>query len=85
MIDTNNIQIDINPDYTMMKKQKNGLYLSEEEIEILKMYDIDYLNTKSLADLIYYVEEAYDETNDDVLANLLDVLSERNYYQNTNK
>lgn len=85
MIDTDNIQVDINPGYTMMKRQKNGLYLSEEEIEILKMYDIDYLNTRSLADLIYLIEEAYEDCDDDILANLLDVLAERNYYENTNK
>jgi hypothetical protein len=80
-----NIEVDINPEYTMMKPQPNGLYLSQEQIDILKEYNIDYLSCKSLSDLIYKVEIAYDETDDDVLYNLLDVLSERDYYENYNK
>lgn len=84
-MDLSNIEIDINPDYTMMKKLSNGLYLSQEQIDILKSYDINYLNCSSLSQLIYEVEMAYEETNDDILNNLLDVLSERDYYENYNK
>ena len=80
-----NIQVDINPEYTMMKKLPNGLFLSQEQIDILNEYSIDYLNCKSLNELIYKVELVYDETDDDVLYNLLDVLSERDYYENFNK
>jgi hypothetical protein len=80
-----NIQVEINPDYTMMKTLPNGLMLSQEQIDILKEYNIDYLSCKSLNELIYKVETIYDETNDDVLNNLLDVLSERDYYENYNK
>ena len=80
-----NIQVEINPDYTMMKTLPNGLMLSQEQIDILKEYNIDYLSCKSLNKLIYKVETIYDETNDDVLNNLLDVLSERDYYENYNK
>ena len=80
-----NIEVDINPDYTMMKTLPNGLMLSEEQIDILKEYNIDYLSCKSLSELIYKVEHVYDETNDDVLNNLLDALSERDYYENFNK
>ena len=80
-----NIDIEINPDYTMMKTLPNGLMLSEEQIDILKEYNIDYLSCKSLNELIYKIENVYDETNDDVLNNLLDILSERDYYENFNK
>ena len=80
-----NIEVDINPDYTMMKTLPNGLMLSEEQIDILKEYNIDYLSCKSLNELIYKIENVYDETNDDVLNNLLDILSERDYYENFNK
>ena len=59
--------------------------LSEEQIDILKEYNIDYLSCKSLNELIYKIENVYDETNDDVLNNLLDILSERDYYENFNK
>ena len=80
-----NIEVEINPDYTMMKAQPNGLMLSQEQIDIMKEYNIDYLSCKSLNELIYKIETIYDETEDDVLSNLLDVLSERDYYENYNK
>ena len=80
-----NIDVEINPDYTMMKTLPNGLMLSEEQIDILKEYNIDYLSCKSLNELIYKIENVYDETSDDVLNNLLDILSERDYYENFNK
>lgn len=80
-----NIDIEIDPSYTMMKKLPNGLSLSQEQIDILDEYNIDYLSCKTLNELIYKVETIYDETDDDVLYNLLDVLSERDYYENYNK
>ena len=80
-----NIDIEIDPSYTMMKKLPNGLLLSQEQIDILEEYNIDYLSCKSLNELIYKVETIYDETEDDVLNNLLDILSERDYYENYNK
>lgn len=78
------IDVEINPDYTMMKKVNGNLYLSEEQMEILKSYNIDYMKFSSLKDLIHELMEEIEE-NDDVLENLLDVLSERDYYENYNK
>ena len=80
-----NIDIEINPDYTMMKKVNDNLYLSEEQMEILKSYNIDYMKFSSLKDLIHELMEEIEENDDDVLENLLDVLSERDYYENYNK
>lgn len=80
-----NLEVEINPDYTMMKKLKNGLYLSQEQIDILDAYNIDYLKYSSLSDLILEIEDVFEECEDDVLNNLLDVLSERNYYENYKK
>ena len=54
------IEIDINPEYTMMKALPNGLMLSQEQIDILKEYNIDYLSCKTLNELIYKVEAIYD-------------------------
>lgn len=79
------IDVEINPDYTMMKKVNGNLYLSEEQIEILKSYNIDYMKFSSLKDLIHELMEEIEENDDDVLENLLDVLSERDYYENYNK
>ena len=80
-----NIDVEINPDYTMMKKVNGNLNLSEEQMEILKSYNIDYMKFSSLKDLIHELMEEIEENDDDVLENLLDVLSERDYYENYNK
>ena len=85
MIDLRKLDVDINPDYTMMKKLKNGLYLSQEQIDILNNYNIDYLSFNNLSDLILEITEVYEDTDDDILSNLLDVLEERNYYENFKK
>ena len=38
-MDLSNLEVEINPDYTMMKKvNTKGLYLSQEQIDILKSY-----------------------------------------------
>ena len=80
-----NIDVEINPDYTMMKKVNGNLYLSEEQMEILKSYNIDYMKFSSLKDLIHELMEEIEENDDDVLEKLIDVLSERDYYENYNK
>lgn len=80
-----NLEVDINPDYTMMKKINKNLYLSQEQIDILESYNIEYKNVNNLSELIYIIESVFDETSDDILNNLLDVLQERNYYENYNK
>ena len=85
-MDFSNLEVEINPEYTMMKKINNkGLYLSEEQIEILKSYNIDYMKCSSIRELMIEIEEVYEECDDDVLSNLLNVLSERDYYENYNK
>ena len=84
-MDLSNLEVEINPDYTMMKKCSNGLYLSQEQIDILNSYNINYLNCNSLRQLMIEVEEVFEECGDDILNNLLQVLSERDYYENFNK
>lgn len=79
------IEVDINPDYTMMKKVKDKLYLSQEQMDILKEFNIDYMQYSNLRELIMALEELYETSGDDVINNLLDVLSERDYYENYNK
>lgn len=80
-----NIEVEINPDYTMMKRINDALYLSQEQIDILEEFNIDYRQFHKLSDLILAIEEIYDSTGDEVLNNLLDILSERDYYENYNK
>ena len=65
----------------------NGILLTNKEIEVLDRYNIPYKNCTSLKDIIFEVEEVIadmdivDEELDDVSASI----SERDYYQNTNK
>ncbi len=80
-----NIEVDINPDYTMMKKVKDKLYLSQEQMDILKEFNIDYMQYNNLRELILALEELYETSGDEAINNLLDILSERDYYENYNK
>lgn len=65
----------------------NGILLTNKEIEVLDRYNIPYKKCDSLKDIIFEVEEVIadmdivDEELDDVSASI----SERDYYQNTNK
>lgn len=69
----------------MHKKIKDNLFLSKEEIDILDRFNIEYINMSSLSELIYELEIIEKDSDDDLLSNLLDVLSERNYYENYKK
>lgn len=84
-MDLSNIEVEINPDRTMMKRVNGKLYLSLEQIEILDKYNVDYKRINSLSDLIFELENIEEETDDVLISNLLDVLSERNYYENFKK
>lgn len=72
-----------------LKLRKNGLLLSDDQIEILKRHNINYENYNNLSSLIFKIEEYIEE-----VGNYMDItdidelskqLSEQNYYQNTNK
>lgn len=84
-IDTNNLELQHDADYTMMKKVHDNLYLSQEQIEILESYDIDYQRCANIHELLYILEDMLNECDDDVLTNLADMLAERDYYENYNK
>ena len=67
-------------------KINNNLYLTNNQIDILKRYKIDYETSNSLRDLMIKIENILDyEEEIPELINLLDKLSERNYYEFTNK
>lgn len=68
-----------------MKKTSNGLMLRDEEINILERNNIHYERVSNLSELIYEIEEALNEEENDELENLQAELAERNYYENTNK
>ena len=77
---------DVYNDKSMIKMRGNGIYLSDNQIEVLKRYDIDYKKYISLNSLIFEIEEILNEEVDaSDLEEVSSRLSELNYYNNTNK
>ncbi len=84
-MELSNLEIEIEPNLTMMKRINGNLYLSLEQVEILEKYKVDYKRFSNLSDLIFELESIEEETDDIILSNLLDVLAERDYYENFEK
>lgn len=85
-ININNLINDINNDSHMLKMRGNGIYLSDEEVNILRKYNINYESYNSLSRLIFDIEEVLNEESDLVdLDQISKRLAEMNYYNNTNK
>jgi hypothetical protein len=61
--------------------------LTNYEIEILKKYHIDYQKCHSLKEVLFQIEDLLNEMDitDDELEGISISISERDYYQNTNK
>lgn len=71
---------------TKLNKIKNNIYLSNNQINVLKRNNIDYLKYDDLSRLIFDIEEMLNEGYEDMeLEELSMALSELNYYNNTNK
>ena len=68
-----------------LKKVNDKLLLTNYQIEVLKRNGLNPENYSSLREIIYDGEEIYEDTLDDELDLVLSELSERNYYENTNK
>jgi len=84
-----NLGITLDIEKTSLKQRKNGLLLSDEQIEILRRHNINYENYNNLSSLIFKIEEYIEEVGNYMEINDIDELSkqlsEQNYYQNTNK
>ena len=75
-------------DKNMLKARKNGLLLTDNQVNTLGRYNIDVSNCKSMEELIYKINDAsrsYDDDDYDELEYLAEQLQERNYYENTHK
>lgn len=81
----NELTKDVDFEYYMRKNIGNGIYLSDEQIGILDMYNIDYKSVKSINELIYKIDEYLEDEDIEELEWLASSLAENNYYQNTNK
>lgn len=65
----------------------NNFMLKKTEMEVLDRYDIDYENCNSLKDVIYLIDEVFQNSYDDMvdLEEVSISISERDYYVNSNK
>lgn len=82
----NDILNNIDFENNKLIKINENLYLTNNQIDILKRYNINYETSNSLRDLMIKIEDILDYEEDiPELEELLDKLSERNYYEFTNK
>lgn len=85
-IDINKLSSDIYDDKSMLKMRGNGIYLSDNDIEVLRRYNIDYTRYISLSSLIFDIEQVLNEDNEATeLDEISNRLSELKYYNYTNK
>ena len=70
---------------SFLKRRENGLMLSDNDIEILERNGINYLEATNLESLIFMIEEALFEEENEELDNLNIKLGEYNYYNYTEK
>lgn len=73
-----------------LKNTKYNLLINEDDINTLKKYDIDVDTFKTIEELLYKIDDLinnYDLDSEelDELDYIASTLTERNYYQNTNK
>ena len=72
-----------------LKQVKKNIYLNNREMQILKMYDIDFQNCVDMNDLLFKIDNVLNDLyyNSDIedLEWVSSSISERNYYMNTNK
>ena len=75
-------------DKNMLKARKNGLLLTDNQVNTLGRYNIDVAECKSMEELLYRINDiarGYDDDDYDELEYLAEQLQERNYYENTHK
>lgn len=85
-VNINDLTNEILNDKSMLKQRGNGIYLSDNDIEVLNKYNINYQSYVSLNSLIFDIEQILNEDTDlNDLDEISRKLSELNYYNNTNK
>lgn len=67
------------------KVQRNGMFLSNNQIEILEKNNIMWNKFNRYRDLIYEIETRLNNKYDEDLYEILFWLDEQAYYHNTNK
>ena len=62
-----------------------GLLLTNHEISILNKYKIPYNKCINLKEVLFYIDDLLNDYDDEELEIIAKTISERDYYQNTNK
>lgn len=68
-----------------LKRRESGLLLSDYQISILDMCDINYKNHSNLSSLLFEIEEYLNNEENDELEEISRQLAEIHYYSETNK
>lgn len=87
-INIEDLVADLKPIDLLRKHYNGNIYLSNNDAEILKKYGFSIDNYTNLSSLIFDIQDYLDDNYDlelDDLEKLAILLSEMNYYQNTNK
>jgi hypothetical protein len=65
----------------------NNFLLKKNEMEVLDRYNIDYKSCSSLKEVIYLIDELFQDSYDDMvdLEEVSISISDRDYYVNSNK
>ncbi len=69
----------------MHQFRKNNFFLSDEQIEILNRYKINYQEYTTTSSLIYAIDEVLSFEEIEELENIASALSEYQYYNEVNK
>ncbi len=63
----------------------NGFLLTTKECQVLDQFGVDYKNCSSLKEVLFEIESILEEQYDDQLEEVSISISDRDYYQNSNK
>lgn len=85
--DIDNLVSGIDFDSLSFVEVSKNIMLTKKEIEVLNRYKINYQNCNNLKEIIFMIEDVLDDMDiiDEDLEIISESISERDYYQNTNK
>ena len=63
----------------------NGFLLTTKECQVLDQFGVDYKSCSSLKEVLFEIESILEEQYDDQLEEVSISISDRDYYQNSNK
>ena len=68
-----------------IKKINDNLYLTDYQTQVLDKYQIGYQDCKSARDILFLLEDIYDDEDFEELDEIARQIEEYSYYHETNK